>query len=380
MLFILLVIVFIIDNVIGYSPISSITASSRTKIMAGENGNHDLLVRTLKGEKTDRAPVWLMRQAGRYMAAFREYSEKYPFRQRSETPEIAIELSLQPWKAYGLDGVIMFSDILTPLPAMGVDFSIIPGKGPKIENVIRTADDIANLKPMHDVEKQVPFLGPILKNLRKETDGKTTLIGFVGAPFTLCAYSVEGGHSKLCPNMKQMCYENPKMAKDMLNKYTDMLCTYASYQIESGAQVLQIFESWAHHMSEELFVEFAKPAANRLATYLKDKHPDVPVVYFANGGSVYLGAQKDMNVDSLAIDWKISMSSARNVVGKDYVLTGNVDPIILYGSEERIRNAARHCLTQGGGKHVLNLGHGVEKDIPEENVGIFIDEAKKFRY
>ena len=132
----------------------------------------------------------------------------------------------------------------------------------------------------------------------------------------------------------------------MLDKYTDMLCTYASYQIESGAQVLQIFESWAHHMSEDLFVAFAKPAANRLATYLKDKHPDVPVVYFANGGSVYLNAQTDMNVDSLAIDWKISMPHAREIVGNDFVLTGNVDPIILYGSEDKIRNAAKQCIQQ----------------------------------
>lgn len=348
--------------------------------LANAPSDHDLLVRTLQGEKTERAPVWLMRQAGRYMAAFREYSEKYPFRMRSETPEIAIELSLQPWKAFDVDGVIMFSDILTPLPAMGVDFSIIPGKGPKIENLIRTKDDVKNLKPMHDVETQVPFLGPILKNLRKETEGKTTLIGFVGAPFTLCAYSCEGGHSKLCPNMKKMCYENPELAIEMLDKYTDMLCTYASYQIESGAQVLQIFESWAHHMSEDLFVAFAKPAANRLATYLKDKHPDVPVVYFANGGSVYLNAQTDMNVDSLAIDWKISMPHAREIVGNDFVLTGNVDPIILYGSEDKIRNAAKQCIQQANGHHVLNLGHGVEKDIPEENVGMFVDEAKSFRY
>jgi uroporphyrinogen decarboxylase len=334
----------------------------------------------LKGEEVERPPVWLMRQAGRYMADFRKYSEKYPFRVRSETPDIAIELSLQPFRSFGTDAVIMFSDILTPLPALGVDFGIIPGKGPKIENVLRTRADVDALKPMHDVETQVPFLGPILKSLRRELEGKTTLIGFIGAPFTLAAYSVEGGHAKLCPNMKKMCFDDPALAHALLDKYTEALCVYASYQIESGAQVLQIFESWAHHLGEEQWQTFAKPYANRIALYLKEKHPDVPVSYFANGGSVYLDAQNDMSVDGLAIDWKIDMASARKVVGNDRVLIGNVDPMSLYGPEENIRRQVRSCIGKAGRKHVLNLGHGVEKDIPEENVGMFVDECKKSFY
>jgi uroporphyrinogen decarboxylase len=182
-----------------------------------------------------------MRQAGRYMADFRAYSEKYPFRQRSETPDIAIELSLQPWRSFGVDGVIMFSDILTPLPAMGVDFTIIEGKGPKIANTIKSRSDLDRIKVLSDVDKEVPFLRPILQGLRKETEGKTTLIGFIGAPWTLVAYSVEGGHSKLCSKMKRLCNEDPELAHALLSKYADSLCVYASHQIESGAQV-------AHHI------------------------------------------------------------------------------------------------------------------------------------
>ena len=151
---------------------------------------HDLLVRAFKGEETERTPVWLMRQAGRYMAEFRKYSEKFPFRERSETPEIAIELSLQPWRAFGTDGVIMFSDILTPLPAMGVDFTIVPGKGPKILSPVSSAADIEAIRILEDPGTQVPFLKEILGALRKETEGKTSLIGFIGAPWTLAAYSV----------------------------------------------------------------------------------------------------------------------------------------------------------------------------------------------
>lgn len=341
-----------------------------------QSTDHDLLIRTLRGEKVERTPVWLMRQAGRYMADFRKYSEKYPFRMRSETPEIAVELSLQPFRSFGVDAVIMFSDILTPLPAMGVDFTIVEKKGPKILNPIRSTEDIKNIKPLYDVDSQVPFLGPILKQLRKEVDGKTTLIGFIGAPWTLVAYSVEGGHSKLCPNIKKLCLEDPQSAHALLSAYTDNLCKYASFQIESGAQVMQIFESWAHHMSEEQWMAFAKPYADKVATYLKEKHPDVPVVYFANGGSVYLSKQVDMKMDALSIDWKISMESARKVAGKDRVLCGNVDPMVLYGSHANIRSAVERCIEQADGKHVLNLGHGVEKDIPEENVAAFVDACK----
>ncbi len=145
------------------------------------------------------------------------------------------------------------------------------------------------------------------------------MIGFIGAPWTLAAYSIEGGHSKLCKKMKGFCYEEPAMMHKLLDKYTDSLCIYAAHQVESGAQVIQLFESWSHHMSEEMFVKFAKPYANKIATYIKNRYPKVPVVYFANGGSGYLSQQIDMNVDGLSIDWKISMASARAIVGNKMV-------------------------------------------------------------
>jgi uroporphyrinogen decarboxylase len=358
-----------------YSRGTSSPHHSSSTLLAGvdRSSEHDLLVRAFKGEETERTPVWLMRQAGRYMAEFRKYSEKFPFRERSETPEIAIELSLQPWRAFGTDGVIMFSDILTPLPAMGVDFTIVPGKGPKILNPVSSAADIDAIRILEDPSTQIPFLKEILGALRKETEGKTSLIGFIGAPWTLAAYSVEGGHSKLCAKMKKMCLENPALAHVMLEKYADSLCVYASHQIDSGAQILQIFESWSHHMGEELWEAFAKPYVVKVATYLKDKHPEVPVVYFANGGSAYLHAQTDLPVDGLSLDWKISMKHARKTA-PNTVLAGNVDPMVLYGTEENIRGAANHCISQGC--DVLNLGHGVEKDTPEEAVRVFVDEAR----
>jgi uroporphyrinogen-III decarboxylase len=170
-----------------------------------------------------------------------------------------------------------------------------------------------------------------------------------------------------------MCLEEPALAHAMLDKYADSLCVYASHQIESGAQIMQIFESWSHHMSEEQFCLFAKPYVSKVASYLKEKHPEVPVVYFANGGSAYLHAQTDLPVDGLSVDWKISMAHARKVA-PNTVLAGNTDPITLYGKEEDIRAAARLCISQGC--DVLNLGHGVEKDTKEESVAAFVDEAK----
>lgn len=354
----------------GCSPLQSLSMNSGST-------DHNILVRALKGEDVERTPVWLMRQAGRYMADFRKYSEKYPFRQRSETPEIAIELSLQPWRTFGVDGVIMFSDILTPLPSLGIDFSIIPGKGPKIKNPVASQADVDAIGSMTDVSTQVPFLGPILQSLRKETEGKTTLIGFIGAPWTLAAYSVEGGHSKLCAKFKTMCIEQPQLVSQFLDKLTDALCVYASYQVESGAQVLQIFESWSHHMSADFWAAFAKPYAEKIAKYLKDQHPDVPVVYFANGGSSYLHRQLDMSLDGISLDWRISMDYARQVAGPDTVLCGNVDPMILYGSHANIKKAVTDCVTQAKGKHVLNLGHGVEKDTDEAAVQAFVDAARE---
>lgn len=354
------------------------TAKSSSVLAATSDA--DIMVRAFKGEKVDRTPVWLMRQAGRYMADFRKYSEKYPFRMRSETPEIAIELSLQPWKTFGVDAVIMFSDILTPLPAMGIDFTIVEGKGPKIAKPIRSAEDVFAVRPLHDVETQVPFLGPILRNLRKETEGKTSLIGFIGAPWTLAAYSVEGGHSKLCAKMKMMMNDSPEIVHALLDKYTDSLCLYASYQIQSGAQILQVFESWAHHLTEEQFLKFAKPQADKISAYLKQRHPEVPTVYFANGGSCYLHAQTDMKYDALSIDWRISMTTAKRIAGSSgKVLAGNVDPMVLYSSEEVIRKAVETCIREANGKHVLNLGHGVEKDTPESSVAALVNAAKSIK-
>ena len=249
------------------------------------------------------------------MSAFRQYSDKYPFRERSETPSMAIELSLQCHRSYGMDGIIMFSDILTPLPTLGIDFDVIKGTGPVISTKIRTEEDVQQLKDADKVnfDETLPFIREILGSLSKEAeDANTSLIGFVGAPFTLAAYTIEGKSSKHCLQTKKlmMADENgsSKAISQFLDKIAIMIGNYGCHQIECGAQVIQVFESWAHQMTPKQFEEYGKPAAQKAIKIIKDKYPDVPVIYFANGGSSYLELQKDMGADMIAVDWSVDMA------------------------------------------------------------------------
>lgn len=350
-----------------------------------EQGDRDILVRAARGEKVERTPVWLMRQAGRYMEAFREYSDRIPFRERSETPDYAVELSLQCQRAYGLDGIIMFSDILTPLPVLGIDFDVVKGVGPVITTEISTEDDVNGL-PRYQFDEKVSFVGEILSRLSKEAEeANTSLIGFVGAPFTLAAYTVEGKSSKHCLATKKLLMEDSrdenKCMSLFLDKLADMIGEYANYQIEHGAQVIQIFESWAHQLSPQQFANYAKPAAQKVIQHIRSKHPDVPIIYFANGGSSYLELQRDMGCDMIAIDWGVDMATARQILGPDVAVSGNLDPTVLFGSKEQVEQAVRDCIDKAGGPgaHLLNLGHGVMQGTPEEAVGWLVDECKRYR-
>lgn len=351
-------------------------------------GDRDILVRAARGEEVERTPVWLMRQAGRYMAAFREYSNKYPFRHRSETPEIATELSLQCHQAYGMDGIIMFSDILTPLPTLGIEFDVIKGTGPVISTKIRSDEDVAKLNSASDVnfDEKLPFIREILGTLSEEAEkANTSLIGFVGAPFTLAAYTIEGKSSKACLETKKMMMADENGSSKAMSTFLDELATmignYGCHQIECGAQVIQVFESWAHQLSPKGFEQFAKPAAQKAIKIMKEKYPDVPVIYFANGGSSYLELQKDMGCDMIAVDWSVDMAQARSILGPDVPISGNIDPTILFGSKEQIEAAVRDCIDKAGGpgKHLLNLGHGVMQGTPEEAVGWLVDECKRYK-
>ncbi|WIA13392.1 hypothetical protein OEZ85_006972 [Tetradesmus obliquus] len=351
---------------------------SRSSVTCKAAAQDPLLLRVARGEEAERTPVWLMRQAGRYMAEFRAYSDKYPFRMRSETPDIAIELSMQPWRAFKPDGVIFFSDILTPLPALGIEFDVIKGKGPRIDDPIRSMEQIKALKTLDDPLNSLPFVHEILSSLRKEVDGQATLLGFVGTPWTLAAYAMEGKADRDCKQTKMIMFNNPALLHALLEHLTTALITYVGYQIEAGAQVVQLFDSWAHHLSPEQFAEFSLPYANRITEAVRAKYPHVPIIFHANGGTGKLDVVAGSNADVIGLDWSTSMRVCRQTLGPQHKVQGNVDPMVLFGTQEVIEAEVKRVLLEAGPQgHILNVGHGVVQGTPEENVGYFCELARQ---
>ncbi|PPS45884.1 uroporphyrinogen decarboxylase [Chroococcidiopsis sp. TS-821] len=337
------------------------------------------LLRAAYGETLDRPPVWMMRQAGRYMKAYRELREKYPsFRERSEIPEVAIEVSLQPWRAFQPDGVILFSDIVTPLPGLGVDMDIAEGKGPIIASPIRTQAQVDQLRPL-EPEESLPFIKTILQALRQEVGNKAAVLGFVGAPWTLAAYMVEGKGSKTYSKIKGMAFSDPTILHQLLTKLADAIATYVRYQIDCGAQVVQMFDSWAGELSPQDYETFALPYQQRVFQQVKQTHPDTPLILLVSGSAGLLERMAKSGADIISVDWTVDMADARARLGHMKV-QGNLDPGVLFGSKEFIRDRIYDTVRKAGNRgHILNLGHGVLPDTPEENVAFFFETAKQIK-
>jgi uroporphyrinogen decarboxylase len=336
------------------------------------------LLRAARGEIVDRPPVWMMRQAGRYMKAYRDLRDKYPsFRDRSEIPEVAIEVSLQPWRAFQPDGVILFSDIVTPLPGLGIDMDIAEGKGPIIHSPLRTQAQIDNLRPL-EPEAALPFIKTILQALRLEVGDKSTVLGFVGAPWTLAAYAVEGKGSKTYSIIKNMAFSDPTILHQLLAKLADAIAIYARYQIDCGAQVVQMFDSWAGQLSPQDYDTFALPYQQRVFQQVKQTHPDTPLILLVSGSAGVLERMAQSGADIVSVDWAVDMADARARLGKQVKVQGNLDPGVLFGSKQFIRDRILDTVRKAGNwGHILNLGHGVLPETPEENVAFFFETAKE---
>ena len=337
-----------------------------------------LLLRAARGEKVERPPVWMMRQAGRYMKVYRDLREKYPsFRERSENADIAIEISLQPWKAFQPDGVIMFSDILTPLPGIGIDFDIIESQGPVFKTPIRTQEQIDKLTAF-DPEKSLPFIKTILQTLKSEINNQSTLLGFVGAPWTLAAYSIEGKGSKNYSIIKSMAFNEPAMLHGYLSKIADAIAIYVRYQIDCGAQIVQLFDSWAGYLSPQDYATFALPYQQQIVRQVKETHPDTPLILYISGSAGILEKMGESGVDIVSVDWTVDMADARRRLGKDMKVQGNIDPGVLFGSHDLIRDRIIDTVKKAGDwGHILNLGHGVLVGTPEDNVRYFFETCKQ---
>jgi len=365
--------------------VSSSSSSSSTPRSGAEE---PLLLRAARGEKVERSPVWMMRQAGRHMQAYRDLVKKYPtFRERSEIPEAALEISLQPFEAYGVDGVILFSDILTPLPAMGVEFAISEGGSIEIAPV-RSREALAQLKRI-DVETACPFVGRVLGELRREVGTRATVLGFVGLPFTLATYLVEGktGTTSGFAEVARMREQDPALLHDILALLADNIGDYACYQIESGAQVIQVFDSWAGHLDDAAYEAFALPYQTAVVDAIKSRHPETPVIIYMAPDTHSRDGQRlaylaRTGADIVSVDHTVDLAKARDLLPDHVGLQGNLDPALLRdGPLDAIKAETERILAASKGRHhVMNLGHGIEADTPEPHAAFFVDTVHNFQH
>ncbi|XWS08347.1 hypothetical protein CRYUN_Cryun41cG0071900 [Craigia yunnanensis] len=344
-------------------------------------GAEPLLLNAVRGQDVERPPVWLMRQAGRYMKSYQIICEKYPsFRERSENVDLVVEISLQPWNVFKPDGVILFSDILTPLSGMNIPFDIVKGKGPVIFDPVATAADVDQVREFNP-EESVPYVGEALTILRREVDNKAAVLGFVGAPFTLASYVVEGGSSKHFTKIKRLAFSQSKVLHSLLQKFATSMTKYIRYQADNGAQAVQIFDSWATELSPVDFEEFSLQYLKQIVDAVKQTHPDLPLILYASGSGGLVERLALTGVDVVSLDWTVDMAEGRRRLGHDIAVQGNVDPGVLFGSKEFITNRIHDTVRKAGkGKHILNLGHGIKVGTPEENVAHFFEVAKAIRY
>lgn len=334
---------------------------------------NDLFLRAARGEATERTPVWMMRQAGRYLPEYRALRAEEEFFEVCRTPELAAEVTLQPLGRFAVDAAIIFSDILVIPQALGMEVRMVKGQGPTFPVPLDTPADLERLSEP-DVETDLRYVFDALTLTRKRLDGRVPLIGFCGAPWTLMAYMIEGGGSKQFVRARSWLYRHPDAARNLLEKLTDVLIEYLLRQIDAGAQALQVFDSWAGLLGPVEFDTYALPMLRRIARSIAKERPDVPTVVFARGAHYALGKLADSGFDVISLDWTMDPSEARRVVGTRAALQGNLDPAVLFAEPDTIRREVRRMLVGfGNDRHIANLGHGMHPDHEPERARAFVD-------
>lgn len=336
---------------------------------------NDLLLRTLRGEQTERTPVWMMRQAGRYLPQYMALREKYGFFERCQTPELACEITIQPVDIIGVDAAILFSDILVVPQAMGLEVQLIESKGPVLPNPIKTSDDLQRLR-LPDVNESLGYVFEAVKLIKQELNGRVPLIGFAGAPWTLLCYMVQGKGSKTFDEAKAFCYQQPALAHQLLQMITDTTIAYLKGQVKAGVDTVQIFDSWGGLLSKEDFETLSLPYINQIVQALKD---ETLVIIFAKGAWYSLKEMSATGAHGLGIDWCITPAMARDLAGDDIVLQGNFDPAKLLAPISVIKKEVRSMLNNfGGNHHIANLGHGILPNVPVDHARAFVDTVKEY--
>jgi uroporphyrinogen decarboxylase len=343
---------------------------------------NDRLLRALLRQPVDRTPVWIMRQAGRYLPEYlATRAQAGNFMNLCQTPELACEVTLQPLRRYDLDAAIIFSDILTIPDAMGLGLYFETGEGPKFERPVRSRDDIEAL-PRPDIGTSLRYVTDAVSLTRREIGGKVPLLGFSGSPWTLATYMIEGGSSKTFSKAKGLLYQEPATAHLLLEKLADTIIDYLNAQIEAGAQGVQIFDTWGGALSFDAYREFSLHYMEKIVDGLKREHDGkrVPVILFSKGCNTQLEALAATGCDALGVDWTITLDEARSRVGDRVALQGNLDPSILLSDPSVIRREVRRTLESfGPGEgHVFNLGHGITPDVNPNHLAELIDEVGRF--
>ncbi len=325
----------------------------------------DRFLRACRRQPVDRTPLWIMRQAGRYLPEYRALRQQVDFLTLCKTPELAVEASLQPLRRFPLDAAIIFSDILLPLEALGVRMTFNPG--PKLAEPIRTRAQVEALSRRSAAET-VPFVADAVGLLRRELDGKTPVIGFCGAPFTLAAYLVQGEGKEGFGAVKTMLYREPATLEHLLDRLSAAMAEYLALQIAAGAQAVQIFDSWAGLLAADVYERFALRWVRRIVDAVAPL--GVPVIYFLNGGPHLLGQASNVGADVLGLCWRMPLDIAAAIVGPEVALQGNLDPHALFAAPDEVRRQADGILARVAGRpgHVMNLGHGILPDTPIASV------------
>jgi len=337
---------------------------------------NDLFLRALKGETVDRPPVWMMRQAGRYLPEFIALRDKYDFFTRCRTPELASEITVQPIRRYGMDAAILFSDILVIPQAMNIEVEMKPNFGPYLPNPVRNQKGVDNVI-VPDVHVELDYVMQAIKATKELLKDEVPLIGFAGSPWTILCYVVQGQGSKTYDKAKEFCFTNPAAAHQLLQKITDTTISYLKAKVEAGVNAVQIFDSWGGMLSPVDYQEFSWQYINQIIEALKD---DAPVIAFGKGCWFALNDMAKSNASALGIDWTCSPKNARYLTGGNITLQGNFDPARLLSPPSEIKKMVHQMINEfGKDKYIVNLGHGILPNIPLENAKAFIDAVKEYK-
>ncbi len=328
-------------------------------------------LKACRGEPTDVTPIWLMRQAGRYMAEYRELRARVPFLDLCKRPELATEVTVTAAERLGVDAAILFADILLILEPMGFELEFTKGEGPVIHNPIRTTADVDGIRPFED-PAPLDFVYQAVRSIRSALRSDLPLIGFAGAPFTLACYAIEGGSSRHYEKAKAFMYHDPGAWDALMRRFVDATATYLNAQAAAGAQALQIFDSWVGSLSPTDYRRFVQPHMARLFAQLD---PTVPTIHFGTDTGSLLELQCEAGGTVIGLDWRVNLRSARQRLGESRAVQGNLDPVVLLSNQAEIESQARRILDEAGGRpgHIFNLGHGILPTTPVENVLSLVD-------